>query len=217
MRDVVFATRNPAKLREMQVLLRGIGVRLRSLADFPPTPPVNETGRTFEANAIKKAVAAARDTGCLAIADDSGLDVDALGGAPGVRSARFAGRHGDDQANNAKLLRLLARVPEARRGARFRCVLAVAGPRGVLGVTEGVLAGRIATQPRGRNGFGYDPLFVVPRLGNTTAELSSAAKHRISHRGQAARRLRRRLPGWLRQAARQRMESNKCCSPAGRS
>jgi XTP/dITP diphosphohydrolase len=191
--QVVIATRNPKKFRELKALLSVPGIRWRSLTDFSRLSQARETGRTFQENARKKALAAARATGCLAVADDSGLEVRTLSGDPGVRSARFAGRHGNDHANNAKLLRLLEGLPSSRRVARFRCVLVLASPKEVLAVTEGTLAGRIAMAPRGRRGFGYDPIFIVPRLAKTVAQLSAAVKNRISHRAQAARRLQRVL------------------------
>ena len=190
MLDIVIATGNRKKFRELRALLRLSDIRWRSLAEFPRLPPVRETGRSFEANAVKKATAAARATSLPAVADDSGLEVDALGGAPGVRSARFAGRHGDDRANNRKLLRLLDGLPPRRRGARYRCVLALAGPSRLLAVARGTWAGRIAERPRGRGGFGYDPVFLVPRFGKTVGALPAAAKRRLSHRAIAARRLR---------------------------
>ena len=191
--EIVIATRNPKKFQELKVLLTVPGVRWRSLRNFPSVPTVPERGRTFTANAVAKARAAARATGYLAVADDSGLEVEALDGAPGIRSARFAGRHGADEANNRKLLRVLKGLPPAKRGGQYRCVLALAGPRRVLGIAEGTFAGRIAVAPKGRRGFGYDPLFVVPQFGKTVAQLPAAVKHRISHRAKAAVRLRRRL------------------------
>ena len=156
-------------------------------------PQVPERGRTFEQNARQKALFVARATGCWALADDSGLEVAALGQAPGVRSARFAGRHGDDHANNAKLLRLLRGVPDAKRDARYRCVLALASPKKLLAVTEGTLRGRMAHVPRGRGGFGYDPLFLLPRFKRTVAQLSAATKNRLSHRAKAAQAMRQAL------------------------
>lgn len=193
MRAIVIATRNRHKVRELTALLDVRGIRWWSLGTFPHLPPIPERGRTFRANAIAKARAVARLTGEWALADDSGLEVDALDGAPGVRSARFAGRHGDDQANNAKLLRLLDGQPPPRRTARFRCVLALASPSKLLAVTEGVWEGRIAEQPTGRRGFGYDPIFLIPRLGKTSAQLPASVKNRLSHRGRTARRMRRIL------------------------
>jgi len=191
--DIVIATRNPHKFRELAALLRVPGIRWRSLNEFPRVPAIPERGTTFRENAVAKAVAVARATGHPALADDSGLEVAALNGSPGVRSARFAGRQGDDEANNAKLLRRLQGAAPSQRGARYRCVLALASPTKLVAVTEGTLAGRIAHQPAGRGGFGYDPLFLVPRAGKTVAQLSAAAKNRISHRAKAAARMRRRL------------------------
>ena len=195
--EVVLATRNPNKFRELKALLAMPGVRYRSLANFPWVPTVREHGRTFKENAIAKAVTVAQATGRLAIADDSGLVVDALDGAPGVRSARFAGGHGDDRANNTKLLRLLQGLPLSKRRACFQCVLALASPERLLGVTEGTLIGSIATTPKGRRGFGYDPLFIAPKLKQTVAQLPSSVKNRISHRAHAAGRMRRVLARML--------------------
>lgn len=194
---IVIATGNAYKFRELAAMLRVRGIRWIPLRQFPRIGPLRETGRTFRANALRKARAVARVTGQFALADDSGLEVDALGGRPGVRSARFAGRHGDDQENNDKLLRALRRVPASRRGAQYRCVLALAGPSGSAVVTEGVWRGRIAQEPRGRNGFGYDPLFWLPSLKTTAAQLPAYEKNRLSHRGQASARMRHfieRLP-----------------------
>ena len=197
MTEIVLATRNRHKVRELKVLLTVRGVRWRSLADFPDMPDVKEHGRTFLTNATLKARAVARHTGCLALADDSGLEVAALRGAPGVQSARFAGRHGDDAANNAKVLRLLRGQPTPQRRAQFVCVLALASPTRVLAITRGMLRGRIAEQPAGRGGFGYDPIVRVPRFKETVAQLPAATKNRISHRAEAARRMRHRLPPLL--------------------
>jgi XTP/dITP diphosphohydrolase len=191
--DVVIASRNRHKCRELARLLRGPGARYRSLATVPHARAVAERGRTYAANAAAKARAAARASGGLAVGDDSGIEVDALGGAPGVRSARFAGRQGSDAANNRKLLRLLRGVPPARRGARYRCVLALASPARVLAVVEGEWRGRIAQRPAGRGGFGYDPLFLVPAYGRTVGQLPAKVKARLSHRAAAARRLRPHL------------------------
>jgi XTP/dITP diphosphohydrolase len=196
---IVIATRNPKKFRELRVLLTAPGVRWRALADFPHAPSVREDQATFRANAVKKARAVARATGCWALADDSGLEVDLLKGAPGVRSARFSGRHGNDAANNANVLRLLRGVPMHQRGARFQCVLALAAPHRLLTVSEGAWEGRIALAPVGRNGFGYEPIFWLPRRRKTSAQLSRGLKHRVSHRGQAARAMRRHLRRLLRQ------------------
>ena len=184
---VVMATRNRGKLKELRTLL-GPGVIARSVADFPAAPEVVEDGDTFEDNAVKKALSAAQATGHVAVADDSGLEVDALNGAPGVTSARFAGPGADDGARNARLLQLLDGTPADRRGARFRCVIAVATDDGVCRTAEGVCRGRILSSPRGDSGFGFDPVFEVPELGQSFAELTEEQKNRISHRGIALRK-----------------------------
>lgn len=188
--EVVLASGNAGKVREFQALL-GDGWRVRPQTDFG-VHPVPETGDTFLANALLKARHAARVTGLPALADDSGLEVEALGGEPGVHSARYAGPGADDAANNRKLLEALAGLPEDRRGARFRCVLVwVAGPEDPAPlVAEGTWEGRILAAPRGAGGFGYDPLFLDPASGRAAAELSPAEKNARSHRGQALARLR---------------------------
>lgn len=197
---VVIATHNAHKVRELHALLRLPKLRLIGLADLPAVPMVRETGRTFEENAIKKARAVAKASGGLVLADDSGIEVQALGWAPGVQSARFAGRHGDAAANNRKLLRLLQRLPMSKRWARYRCVLALADPQKLLAVTEGRWAGRIAYAPAGRGGFGYDPIVWLPSHRKTVAQLAAAEKNRLSHRAQAAKRMRPHLARLLRRA-----------------
>ncbi|MCH7701558.1 MAG: XTP/dITP diphosphatase [Planctomycetes bacterium] len=184
---IVLATTNPGKLREVAAVLNVAGVRVLSLADFPAYPEPVEDGTTFAANAALKACYYSRMTGHWALADDSGLVVDALDGAPGILSARYAGPASDDQANNAKLVHALAGIPDDRRSARFRCALALADGQTVLATAEGIIEGRIIDHPRGLNGFGYDPHFLVPELDLTTAELSPEDKNRRSHRGQALR------------------------------
>ena len=190
MLDLVIATRNRGKFRELADLCRVRGLRWHSLSEYPRGRAVREDGRTFEANARKKATAAARAAGLPALADDSGLEVEALGWGPGVKSARFAGRHGDDRANNARLLHRLRGAPPSRRRARYRCVLALASPSRVLAVTRGTWTGRIAERPKGRHGFGYDPLFLVPGTGKTVGQLPASVKRRLSHRAAAARAMR---------------------------
>lgn len=187
MKELVLATRNQGKVRELRELLAGIDVHLTSLADYPQIPEIDEDGDTFAANARKKALVTARLTGHLALADDSGLMVDALNGQPGVYSARFAGQNASDAANNRKLLQLLADVPWQKRTARFVSAIAIAHPDGRLHTVEGICEGYILTEYRGNNGFGYDPLFFVSELGQTYAEMSEADKNRISHRGRALR------------------------------
>jgi XTP/dITP diphosphohydrolase len=192
---MVLATRNAGKLVELHRILAasGIDVTLAGLGEFPGSPEVAETGRTFADNALLKARSAAAFTGLPAIADDSGLCVDALNGMPGVLSARWAGRHGDDQANLDLVLAQLTDVPDPDRGAHFACAAALVVPAPPAGgaerVVEGRLYGRIARAPRGANGFGYDPVFVPDSSGLTTAEMDPAAKDAISHRGRALRAL----------------------------
>jgi len=191
---LVMATQNAGKVREMEEILRDLGVRLLSLADFPEIPEVPEEGATFAENAAAKARAVAARTGLPALADDSGLEVEALGGRPGVLSARYArdrtgGRPPSDEENWLKLLEELHDVPWERRGARFVCEIALAWPDGRLLTTRGELTGAIALEPRGSRGFGYDPVFFVPEYQATVAELDPAVKNRISHRGEALRRL----------------------------
>jgi len=190
-RRIVLATRNAGKLVELHRILQasGIDVELAGLGEFPAAPEVAETGRTFAANALLKARSAASFTGLPAVADDSGLCVDALNGMPGVLSARWAGRHGDDQANLDLVLGQLADVAEPDRGAHFACAAALVLPDGAERVVEGRLYGRIARAPRGTNGFGYDPVFVPDSGELTTAEMEPAAKDAISHRGRALRAL----------------------------
>jgi XTP/dITP diphosphohydrolase len=192
---IVLATRNAAKLAELSRILEASRVRvtLASLADFPGAPEVAETGRTFEQNALLKARSAARFTGLPAVADDSGLCVDALNGMPGVLSARWAGRHGDDQANLDLVLAQLSDVAADDRGAYFACAAAFVLPapqaEDAERVVEGRLYGRLATAPRGTNGFGYDPIFLPDAAEITTAEMEPADKDAISHRGRALRAL----------------------------
>jgi XTP/dITP diphosphohydrolase len=188
---LVLATANPHKVTELtRILAAGhVDVQVSSLAEFPGAPDVAETGATFAANALLKAHAIARFTGLPAVADDSGICVDALNGMPGVLSARWSGRHGDDAANLRLLLAQLADVPDERRGAQFVCAAALVLPDGREHVSEGVVTGRLIREPRGQNGFGYDPIFVPGTASITTAEMDPADKDRISHRGKALRGL----------------------------
>ena len=189
------ATNNLGKLREFRDLLDGCGFELVTPADLGVPFDPEETGSTFEENATIKALAAMRATGLPALADDSGLEVDALGGRPGVFSARYAGGSRTDPALSDEdrvriVLDEMRGVPEAERAARFRCVIAIATPDGAVRTVDGVFEGRIGYAPRGNNGFGYDPIFVVPELQVTSAELPPAEKNAMSHRGQAALRAR---------------------------
>jgi XTP/dITP diphosphohydrolase len=195
--EIVVATANPGKLREIRDALHGTAIEIVSFADLSPMPPIEEDGKTYRENALKKARAVAQHTGRLTIADDSGLEVDCLQGKPGVRSARFAGERASDAENNRKLLRLLHGVPLAQRGATFRCVIALVSPQGKEACVEGVCRGVIGETERGRQGFGYDPLFLLPELGKTLAELPLEVKNRVSHRGRALAALKEALGDFL--------------------
>ena len=183
---LILATRNQGKRREIQDML-GSDIQVVSLDAFPSAPEVIEDCETFEANAQKKAREIAKYTDLPALADDSGLVVDALNGAPGIYSARYAGEYATDEANNAKLVENLRGIPTNQRTAHFCCAMALATPDGSVQTTETIWEGRILTTPRGANGFGYDPLFFIPTHNCTSAELPSDEKNRISHRGQALR------------------------------
>jgi len=183
--EVVLATRNRHKVEELAALLGDLGIRIRTLADFPHAPEVDEDGATCEANAIKKACEIARATGLTAVADDTGLEVDALDGRPGVYAARYAGEHATYEDNCRKLVQELEGVPHERRTARFITVAAIAVPGGPVQVTQGVLTGYITDKASGSKGFGYDPVFYVPELKATLAEISAEQKNRISHRAKA--------------------------------
>jgi XTP/dITP diphosphohydrolase len=189
-KELVLATRNKDKGRELAALLGDLGIVIRTLAEFPDAPEVIEDGETCEANAVKKAVAIARYTGLPAVADDTGLEVEALGGRPGVYAARYAGEDATYEDNWRKLLRELEGVPREKRLARFVTVAALAEPNGPVRTATGSLEGFIAEKPAGTEGFGYDPVFCVPELGKTLAELSPEEKNRISHRGRAFAKVR---------------------------
>jgi len=191
---ILIATKNPGKVREFREILSADGVEWDDLSAHPQLLSPEETGRTFRANACLKARYFATAAGAWAVADDSGLEVDAIGGNPGVHSARWAQINGfgkGDTDNNRLLLRQLDPIPDPQRTARFVCVLALADPHGRIILTaRDTVEGMIIREERGTNGFGYDPLFYFPDRGRTTAELSSDEKHRISHRGKALRKLR---------------------------
>ena len=192
---LVLATLNAAKARELAALLGDVPYEIRRLAELPGARLPEEAGDTYRANALGKARAAARLAGAWALGDDSGIEVDALGGAPGVRSARFGGPGLDDAARCALLLEALRGVPPEERTARFRCVVAVVDATGREHTAEGVAEGVIADAPRGHHGFGYDPLFFYPPLRRTFAELAPEEKARVDHRGRAVRAARRFLTG----------------------
>lgn len=186
---LLVATGNPGKLRELKQLLAPLDFDVMGLDQLDKPPVVEEDGATFTDNARKKALTLARFSGCLTLADDSGLCVDVLDGAPGVFSARYAGEQGDDKANNAKLIKALRETPLKQRKAHFHCCIALAWPDERCKIVEGQVDGLIINQERGTHGFGYDPLFLVPEYGKTMAELPAEIKNRISHRGRALQRI----------------------------
>ncbi len=197
MRKILVASTNPGKLKELREMLGG-DIEWVSLSDFPNVAEIEEDGKTFAENACKKALGYAKVTGLWTLADDSGLVIDALGGEPGVKSARFSGAKDKnrgllDHKNMAKVLKLLKDVLQEERTARFMCCLCLASPEKVLIETEGKLEGVIANEQSGENGFGYDPIFFVPRLYKTVAQMTSEEKNAISHRGNAIRKLKPKL------------------------
>jgi XTP/dITP diphosphohydrolase len=201
-REILVASRNPGKLAEIRAMLGG-QIRWVGLSDFPKIGEIEEDGKTFGENARKKATGYAKASGLWTIADDSGLVVDALGGQPGVRSARFSGAKDADRTlidhkNIAKVLKLLEGVPEEKRAARFVCCLCLASPEEVLAEVEGKLEGFIGQEEVGEEGFGYDPIFFVPELNKTVAQLTREDKNAISHRGNAIRKLKPVLDELLR-------------------
>ena len=199
-RPLVLATRNEGKISEFKDLIAGFDIEIKSLKDFGPIPLVEEDGATFEDNAYKKASFTAKVLGVPALADDSGLMVGALGGMPGVRSARYAGEGATDRENNHKLLEVMKDVEE--RDASFMCIIAIAVPAGPALIYEGRCDGHITREPMGENGFGYDPLFYFPPLKKTFAQMGSEEKNQVSHRGKAMAELRSEFDKvliWLRQ------------------
>jgi XTP/dITP diphosphohydrolase len=192
-RELVIATRNLGKLREMADFLKPVVPRILSLRDFPGIHEIVEDGPTFAENAVKKARIVARRTGRWTLADDSGLAVDALQGRPGIFSSRYAGEGASDTEKIQKLLQEMASIPEGQRQARFICVMALSSPGGATQVVEGECQGWITFQPRGQEGFGYDPVFLVPGFDRTMAELPLEVKNRISHRAKALEKIRRVL------------------------
>ena len=196
MKHVVIATKNKGKAKDFEALFQPLGFEVVTMFDVAPDMEIEETGTTFEENAVLKAETLAKELKMIVIADDSGLAVDALDGAPGVYSARYAGDH-DDEANIVKVLEKLAGVPEEKRTARFMCALAIAGPEMDTTTVFGTCEGVILQEKRGTNGFGYDPVFFIPELGRAMAELTPEEKGAISHRGNAIRKLAEALPTLL--------------------
>ncbi|MFA5099825.1 MAG: RdgB/HAM1 family non-canonical purine NTP pyrophosphatase [Candidatus Omnitrophota bacterium] len=200
-RELIVATQNKKKLQEIRDILQDLRFHIVSLADFPRIPRIVENGATFRENAIKKAVAAARFYGKLSMGEDSGLCVNALQGAPGVRSARFSGADKNDEKNNRKLLRLLSALTMKDRRAHYACAVALADASGLIGVVEGRCSGRIAYEPAGTSGFGYDPVFMVPRYNKTFGQLGNAIKHTMSHRYRALNKFRRLVEKYIENTA----------------
>ena len=188
MKRIVLATKNKGKIKEMRELLAPMNIEVLSLADFSPVDDAEENGATFAENAMLKARYYFAHTGTPCLADDSGLEVDALGGRPGVYSARYSGEDATDAANNAKVLREMEGIEKDKRTARFRCAMALVG-EGVELTTDGTCEGTLLTEERGQGGFGYDPIFYVPKFDRTLAEMSSEEKNSISHRGAAVRKM----------------------------
>lgn len=185
MEKLVIATHNQGKLKEIKALLKDLNFQVVSLTDFPDILEIAENGNTFRENALIKAKEACEKTGFWTMADDSGLEVDALNGAPGVYSARFAGEPKSDKRNNNKLIEALKEVPREQRSARFKCVIAICSPSGGEYFAEGLCEGTILNEPRGSGGFGYDPLFYLPQYQKTFSELELEEKNIVSHRGKA--------------------------------
>ena len=197
MRQLVIATKNVGKLRELQRYLKNVPADVVASGDFGHTPRIVEDGETFKANASKKAVVTSRFTKGLVLADDSGLSVDALDGAPGVRSSRFAGPKKRDKDNNSKLLRLLTGLPVGKRQAKFICAIAIADNGKIVKIVEECCKGRIAFASKGRHGFGYDSLFLIPKYGKTFGELGLKVKDKMSHRSKALKKAREFLKRYL--------------------
>ncbi len=196
MHTLLLATSNPHKLKEFRAIFSDLPLRLLSLNDLQLDIDIEETGATFAENAELKARTYAQASGILTIADDSGLEIDALGGFPGVQSARYLGRETSYEERFRQILEQLKGLPMEQRTARFRCAIALAEPSGYSRVVEGVIEGVIANSPRGEQGFGYDPIFFLPELGKTFAELAPEHKNRISHRARAAQSARKLLEDW---------------------
>ncbi len=194
MSELIIASKNEGKIREIIEILDLKDIKIYTANDFPDWPDVEETGSTFYDNAVIKVRALVEAYGKPAVADDSGLEVDALGGEPGVYSARYAGEDGNAEKNTEKLLHELEGVPEDKRTARFRCVAVLMTPDGWMASAEGTLEGHIGFEPRGGRGFGYDPVFIVNGETRTVAEMPSEEKNKISHRGQAFKKLKDKMP-----------------------
>ncbi len=191
MKELIVASRNKGKINEIKELLAGLPFKVTSLFDYPQIPEIIEDGKTYRANALKKAREAARATGKMAMSDDSGIEVAVLDNAPGIYSARFAGKGASEAARNQKLFAMLKGVPLSRRRARYRCVIALVNAKGQeLGVVQGTCSGYITTREKGSNGFGFDPLFLLKRYNKTFGQLPPELKAKISHRARALKKFR---------------------------
>ena len=199
--ELLVATRNQGKLREIKFLLRDFNLKITSLADYKNMPAIEEDGKTFQQNALKKATTMALYTKKLTLGEDSGLEVKALQNAPGVHSARYAGEKATDPKNNAKLLKALRGIPLKKRQARYRCVAALADGKRIVDVVSGSCNGVIALKAKGKNGFGYDPLFLIPKFTKTFGELDPAIKSTMSHRACALNKIKKSLKKYLRSLA----------------
>lgn len=197
MRELLVATKNQGKLREIRELLKEFDLKVTSLSDYPDCPDIVEDGKTFKANAVKKATVIGKHTGKLTLGEDSGLQVKALGNKPGIYSARFSDPNATDEKNNDKLLASLKNVPLSKRQARYRCFVALSDGEKLVGVVDGSCAGLITKERRGNNGFGYDPLFLIARHNKTFGELDPAIKAKISHRARALKKLKVLLAKYL--------------------
>lgn len=194
MKEIIIATKNKGKAKDFEELLEPMGYKVLTLHDVAPHMDVEETGETFEKNATLKAETIAQELKKTVIADDSGLEIDALGGEPGIYSARYSGEEKNDDSNIDKVLQKMVQVPEAEKTARFRCVLALAAPGEETITFEGTCEGMITDERKGENGFGYDPIFYVPALEKTMAEMEPSEKASVSHRGNAIRELGKAMP-----------------------
>ncbi|MDP2938019.1 MAG: RdgB/HAM1 family non-canonical purine NTP pyrophosphatase [Candidatus Omnitrophota bacterium] len=195
--ELIVATKNKKKLEEIKEILKSLNLKLFSLADYPKAPRIIENGKTFRENSIKKAIKIAKFTQKLTLGEDSGLCVDALGGKPGVYSSRFGGKDKSDRKNNLKLLKLLVGLPVNKRKAHYCCAVALADKNGLVGVAEGECSGFIGFTEKGNFGFGYDPLFVIPKYKKTFAQLGARIKHKMSHRFRALQKAKAILSTYL--------------------
>lgn len=197
MQELIVATKNEGKLREIKDLLKDFNLKITSLRDYPDIPTIDEDGKTFAQNALKKAATVALYTKKLTLGEDSGLEVKALKNKPGIYSSRFSGNGATDQKNNLKLLREMRDVPLKKRQARYRCYAALVNGQGIINVVSGSCSGLITLRSRGKNGFGYDPLFLIPQYQKTFGELDLAVKSKISHRAKALAKIKKTLQGYL--------------------